>query len=405
MRILCLLTQDLNSPSGGGRYFPLSKELTKLGHEVIILALHPNYDQLEQKSFIKCGVHIHYVAPMHVKKIGNTKIYYSPLKLIWYSIVATVGLTLSAIKYNSDIIYICKPHPMNSVAGIVAKILNHSRRLFLDVDDYESTSGNFSNGFQKLIIKFFEINIPKFVDKITTNTTYMRKKMISWGISPEKIDYLPNGIDLDKFSNPSDETISQFRYSLGLINKKVIGYIGSFSLVNHPIYLLLEAFHIIHQRLPDVVLLMVGSGEDYEKIIELARNLQIANNIIFVGRIPSESISIYYHLCNVTVDPVNDDDVCRARSPLKLFESIACGIPVITSDVGDRAMLLQNFESRLLATPGDKFSLANKIIDAIVDINTSNLIIKNNKSFIKNFSWETIAQNFHSRHLLYSYNN
>ena len=43
MKITLLLTQSLTSPGGAGRYWPLSKSLTKLGHQVTILALHHDY--------------------------------------------------------------------------------------------------------------------------------------------------------------------------------------------------------------------------------------------------------------------------------------------------------------------------------------------------------------------------
>ncbi len=48
MRILFLLTQDLDSPSGAGRYQPMAKYLTKLGHQVTIAALHSNYFSLKR---------------------------------------------------------------------------------------------------------------------------------------------------------------------------------------------------------------------------------------------------------------------------------------------------------------------------------------------------------------------
>ena len=77
MRILFLLTQDLESPSGLGRYAPLARELTVLGHQITIAALHSRYDTLDRRSFFKEGVDVRYLAPMHVKKRGNLKIYYN----------------------------------------------------------------------------------------------------------------------------------------------------------------------------------------------------------------------------------------------------------------------------------------------------------------------------------------
>ena len=50
MRIHFLLTQDLESPSGLGRYFPMARELVRLGHQVTISALHSDYANLKHKD-------------------------------------------------------------------------------------------------------------------------------------------------------------------------------------------------------------------------------------------------------------------------------------------------------------------------------------------------------------------
>lgn len=396
MKFIFLLTQDLDSPSGLGRYFPLGKELHRLGHVVSIIALHSNYSELSIKKYKKDGVWIHYVAQMHVKKMGDKKIYYSTIKVIWLSLVATLKLFVNAIRYQSDIIMICKPHPMNSIAGIFAKILNRTRLLYLDVDDYESASGNFSNKFQLNVIKFFEKFVPKVVNKITTNTYYMKDLMISWGIPHAKIIYLPNGVDLDRFSKPSSRELYKLKHRLGITNKKVIGYIGSMSLANHPIDLLLDAFCEIYKTQPNVVLLMVGGGEDFDKIKRLVRKLKIESSTIFVGKVSYEDVYIYYHLCNVTVDPVRDNDACRARAPLKIFESIACGVPVVTDNVGDRSIILGNLNSKLLQLSCENTALANKIITAINDDDLSYQFSKIVKKHLQYYSWENITAHFNN---------
>ncbi|MGW8252136.1 MAG: hypothetical protein ACWGO1_15960, partial [Anaerolineales bacterium] len=68
MKILFLLTQDLESPSGLGRYAPMARELSALGHRVQVAALHSAYDELEHKQLQMAGAQISYVAPMHVRK-------------------------------------------------------------------------------------------------------------------------------------------------------------------------------------------------------------------------------------------------------------------------------------------------------------------------------------------------
>ena len=81
MKILFLITQDLLSPYGIGRCFPLAKELSTLGHNVKIIGLHSDFGSLSETRTTVSGVEIWYVAPMHVMKKGNKKYLLSSLSI------------------------------------------------------------------------------------------------------------------------------------------------------------------------------------------------------------------------------------------------------------------------------------------------------------------------------------
>ncbi|MCL4561045.1 MAG: hypothetical protein M1281_10560 [Chloroflexi bacterium] len=147
-RILFLLTQDLESPSGSGRYLPLARELRRLGHLVWIAALHPDFDALPQRQLEIDGVQVRYVAPMHVQKRGSQKSYYSPGKLLAVSAQAAWQLSRAALQIPVDVVYVGKPHPMNSLAGLAAHFLA-GRKVYLDCDDYEARSNRFAAGWQR----------------------------------------------------------------------------------------------------------------------------------------------------------------------------------------------------------------------------------------------------------------
>ena len=391
--IIFLLSQSLDSPSGLGRYGPLANELAKLGNHVEIFALHPAFGELDKTSLDVDGVQVHYVAQMHVMKSGDSKSYYSTSQLLKVTLLAAWHLSRSAINTKADIVYVGKPHPMNSIAGLCAKIFNRSR-LFLDCDDYEAGSGRFNSRWQKSIISFFEKWMPRQVELITTNTYFMHDKLISWGAPAEKIQYLPNGVDRNRFSKADPGEIESLRTELDLGSKKVIGYIGSLSLPSHPVNLLLEAFQKIHEYDQNTILMLVGGGEDRILINELAQNLGISRATRFCGRVPPEKIPLYYSVSDVSVDPVYDNDAARGRSPLKLFESWACGVPFVTADVGDRKSLLGNPPAGLLAQPGDPDSLADSIQQVLSNKTLANSIAEAGKFKIRDYYWYELAIEF-----------
>src|SRR6188508_3385124 len=97
MQILFLLTQDLESPSGLGRYWPLAKHLARLGHNIEIAALHPSWQSLESRVFLRDGVRVRYVAQMHVRRDGNRQHAFSTPQLLWVTAKATLALAAAAM--------------------------------------------------------------------------------------------------------------------------------------------------------------------------------------------------------------------------------------------------------------------------------------------------------------------
>jgi len=392
LRILFLLTQDLHSPSGLGRYWPLARELSRIGQQVSIAALHPDYANLQVKREIIDGVLINYVAPMHVMKSENKKEYYKFGQLLQITTQATLYLSKASLKTQADLIIVGKPHPMNSLAAMSAKFLR-GRHIYLDCDDFEAASGRFSSELQRTVVASFEKWMPRLVRAISTNTHFMGEKLISWGIPPERIHYLPNGVDRDRFSQANLDQIAQIKSQLGLRDQPVIAYIGSLSLPSHPVDLLLEAFAGLRQSHPDAVLLLVGGGEDLTTLKSFARQLGIEQGVRFVGRVAAEQVPVYYRLATVSVDPVHDNDAARGRCPLKLFESWACGVPFITADVGDRSILLGDPPGGLLSQPGDPVSLATAIGQLISESSLATTLIQRGKKRVENYYWEILAKN------------
>ena len=394
MKILFLLTQDIESPSGLGRYFPFAKALTDLGHEAVYAGLHPSYKSLKKKQFTVNQVQVKYVAPMHVRKTGNQKTYYNFFQLLLILLFSTLRLTWTAITTRADVIVIGKPQPMNTIAGYLGKLFHHSY-LIVDCDDYETGSGNFKSGFQKAMVNFFEKTAPRFADAVTTNTFFMRDHLVAWGVKPDCIYYLPNGFDEKRFSQPiSEDQIDRLRAEIGLDGKKVIAFIGSLSLVNHPVDLLIDAMVMIQKKIPESLLLFVGGGEDFDVLKQKIQQMGLSGSVYLSGRIPSDRIPLYYRLAQVTVDPVYDNDAARGRCPLKLFESWVCQVPFVTSDVGDRQRLMAGRQAALLARPGDPLSLAEAIVQILTQPGLSAQLAAQGNELSEQYRWHILAEDW-----------
>jgi glycosyltransferase involved in cell wall biosynthesis len=365
----------------------MAKALVRKGHQVTIAALHPDFDSLNQTAFEDQGVRVYYVAPMHVRKQGDRKSYYPAYQLLIIVFRATFAFTRIALSTPADIIHIGKPYPMNGLAGLISKLFK-KRKLVLDCDDYEAAASHFSGTWQKWFVSFFENHLPHFADLITTHTQFLRERLLSSGIPAERIGYIPNGVDRHRFFSPFQNQINELRNRLGLNGKKVIGYIGSLSYPSHPLDLLIKSFREVLQKLPEALLLIVGGGETFDLLKMQTRKMGLENYTRFCGRIHPDHIPLYYHLLDVSVDPVHDNEVARARCPLKLFESWASGVPFITGDVGDRSQWLGSPPAGVLVRPGDGQALAQGILALLLKPRIRARCLERGQEQIKKYYWD-----------------
>jgi glycosyltransferase involved in cell wall biosynthesis len=388
--IAFVLTQSLDSPSGLGRYGPLARELAKLGYDVEIIALHHDWENLEPREFIESNVKVKYVAQMHVLKRGSRKTYFRPNQLLKLSLIATYRLAHALRNSEAEVIQLCKPQPFNTLATR----LSHQRRpIYCDCDDYEAETNLFSNTYQKQIVRYFEDGIVNIISGLSTNTLFTQNRYIKLGVPREKIVYVPNGIERNRFiiSDQTDKLRGKWCIP---IKTPVILYVGTLGILSHPINLLLEAFHYVLQQMPETRLILVGGGEDYDFLQQKASQLGISKNTIFTGRVHPNEVPSYYKMATVTVDPINDDLIAQARSPLKIIESIAMGVPVVTSNVGDRYFLLAKGRAGILVPPGDPVALSEGLLSAVQQKKARNFMSEVALAHSERFYWDVLVKDF-----------
>lgn len=366
--------------------------MVRLGHQVAILALHHNFRALECRHYAQDGVDVQYVGQMHVLKRGNTKSYLGPTRLIQIALLATYQLMVHALRMPTDVYHLGKPHPMNGLAILGAHLIK-KRPVYLDCDDYEAASNRFSARWQKWVVAFFEDRLPAVAAGITVNTHFTRKRLEELGYPADRIVYVPNGVDRERFSGIGNPAVEALRQQLNLVSRRVVLYVGSLSLASHAVDLLLEAFALVQRVESHALLMLVGGGEDYEELQIQAKALRLADSIRFVGRVPPHRVPLYYRMADVSVDPVRDTPAEQARSPLKLFESLASGTPVITGDVGDRRSILAS-GGGLLLPPNDIEALAQSLVRILANGVLHTRLSAEAMEIRRHYYWDVLVSKF-----------
>jgi glycosyltransferase involved in cell wall biosynthesis len=393
MRLTFLCTSDLDYPSPRGRWLPLGRELAALGHEVRLLMTHHAYDRLPRAARRQADgrVMVYYAGQMHVYGPVGRRRYFGPAALLRVSLLGALRLAAAAVRCGGDAIHVCKPQPINGLAGLLAaRALG--RPLYVDCDDYEAGNNRFGGAWQRRLVQLWEDNLPRQAAGVTVNTRFLLRRCRALGLPRERIAYVPNGIAAERIATPDPRQSAGLRAALGLGDAPVVVYVGTLSQTSHNVGLLLDAFALVAGRVPAAHLLVVGDGEDRQALEEQAWRLGIGPRTRFAGPAPHGAVPAYLGLAACSVDPVADDAVARARSPLKIVESLAAGTPVVTGDVGDRAEVLGS--AGVVVAPGSPIALADGIVALLEDQGLRARLAAQAQPRAASYRWDRLARDW-----------
>jgi glycosyltransferase involved in cell wall biosynthesis len=178
------------------------------------------------------------------------------------------------------------------------------------------------------------------------------------GISPVKMTVVPNAVDRDLFETvpERDQALAQ---RLGLCGAEVLGSITS--MVDYEgLGLILKAVKILRGGGRNAKGLIVGDGKPRSDLSALARRLGVEDHVVFTGRVPHADIPRHIVLMDVFATPRVKCRVCELVTPLKPFEAMALGVPIIVSDLPALREIVGNGERGALFPAGDAQALADR---------------------------------------------
>lgn len=389
MRITFMMIMGVERPSGR-RYFQIARGLAAMGHTVRLLALHPDLASCERRRYVEDGVEVWYVGQMHARKSGSVPERFGPLALLRVLACSTLGMIWGALRSPADAYHLGKPQPVNGLAALVAVSLLRRRPFYVDCDDDEVRGNRLTAGWQRAVFAFWQGILPRLAAGVTVNTAHLAGEVTRAGA--RRVVVVPNGVELARFAPPDPAASAALRASLGLTGRRVVAYAGTLALQNHPVDLLVEAFARVAAAYPEAALLLIGGGEDLHALRELAGRRGLADRVYFTGQLPHGAVAAFLALAELSVDPVRDDPVARARSPLKLFESMALGVPVVTGAVGDRPALLAGGAAGALVRPGDPGALAEAIVGLLRDEPRRVALAEAGREHARSYDWPRLAR-------------
>jgi glycosyltransferase involved in cell wall biosynthesis len=391
MRI-CYVAADVAVPHYRGsstHVYELARNLVKLGHEVHVVARRVNSSQPKLETLD--GIIVHRF---------QRGIFFSSRRSSFSDTRAQGSYrgNRSTLLWNSYSAYLRTAFPVY-IAVEVAQMVKES---MIDLIFERETS--FGAGAIASILTGRPLVLEVIGNRVTALQVSRSNRIIAYtsGMFQDrdaaaKVALITGAVDTEMFKpDLSSRKEVRDRYSLG--SSPVVGYVGTFQ-EWHGMSELVGAAQELLQGRDDIRFLMVGPY--YTRTQQRVAAAGISRSFIFTGPVQYEQVPNYMNASDVLVAPYNPESIVSTEqvrrhglgSPLKVFEYMAVGKPVVTTDVKPISDPIQDGVNGYLIPPGNSKALSTAILGILADRQQAESIgAAGRQSVIANYSWTIVAK-------------
>lgn len=374
-----LFISDVNIyPIIGGAERVLSKYcfgLLKKGHNILLLT-RSNNDKKEEEFG---GIKIFYYNINEKNKISFFISSFINSKKIFSKIIKN---------YKIDVINIHQP-----LSGFSLRKIKNIPIIYTFLspwgEEYKSREKKIRY-FDYYIRKIIEKKVLNKSDKIIVLSKFSKMQLQNiHNVKDEKIKIIPGGYDKEKFRRLDKEDIKNFKEKLNIKDRKILFTVRN--LVSRMgLEELLKAFAILYHKksYKDLFLIVGGEGELKRNLISLAEELNISDNVRFVGYIPEDDLPLYYNIADLFILPTKELE----GFGLVIVESLGCGNPVLGTPVGAIPEVLEKFDRRFILKGKDSISIAEGIEKYFKELAGKEIRDECEKFAQENYTWEKIIE-------------
>lgn len=225
--------------------------------------------------------------------------------------------------------------------------------------------------------------------EVIVNSNYMKRELQSlFGLPFEKINVVPNGINVNMFSGI--ERDYDFRRQYALDNEKIILFMGRL-VYEKGVQHLISAMPKILAGYHDAKLVIAGKGGMIDELKAQVNSMGISNKVYFTGYMDSKQVCKIYKCADVSVFPSTYEPF-----GIVALEAMLSGTPVVVSDIGGLNEIVTHGENGMKSYAGNQNSIADSILELLYNPQLAQEVVKKAKNMVKNeYNWAKIAQDTH----------
>lgn len=305
----------------------------------------------------------------------------SSLKI--FKVFALLLILIYGLRYikKSDVIL---SHSPGIVYGFPALILAKTFRkpLLIDIPDSKDSDTP----------RFIYSCVIKNSNTVFATSRYLVRTAKEAGC--RNVVHIPGFINADSFKyNASERTRIREKLNIGN-NEIAIGYAGATSSDSEGLSFLIKAFKSLSNQYNNIKLVIVGVNvPSSDNIFQLINELELKEGVILIPPQPYELMPRYISAFDIACSPKVDCAVNRAADPIKIYEYMSMGLPVVASAVGETTNVIESGYDGFLAKPGDEDDLERILKYVIQNLDSLQEVRrKAREKIVKNYTQQVFLE-------------
>ncbi|MGE5444086.1 MAG: glycosyltransferase family 4 protein [Ignavibacteriales bacterium] len=386
---ICLLAETFYPIVGGGESHSrlLSEKLIEGGVDLFVITRQV-ISNLRRYEIVG-KIPVYRVRPSGFKRLGK---YLMTIPVFW---------KLVKKRNEYDILYVCGIRTLGFIAVLISILFR--KKCVLRAESCTEMSGGFMKqgvmGRNKLLLEVIDIiimlrnRILRGADCFISISNVIRSEFLLCNVEPWKIEYIPNGIDTDKFSPVDEDTKFMLRNRLNIPPKKFIfSYSGKLD-KGKGLELLLRIWKRLVTEYEGLHLVLIGSGENQflsceNELRQFVKKYNLEKSMTFTGYV--ENVNEYLQ-CSDCFILLSESE----SFSISLAEALSCELPCIATRVGGIPDFIWDDENGRLADVGDEEGIHNIIVELLKNQGLAKMMgKKGRRTVIERFGIESVMNEY-----------
>ena len=369
---ICLLTHSYpRFPNDTTAPFVESTAETLQKHEVDVTVLTPDTSKfVRTKADHTVNLQTYrYFFPRCLQLLGYSNTLVNDCKLKGYVYLLAPFMFLSGIfhlfrlhhKHRFDMIHAQWLLPNGFIGAVLCKV--YKLPLIITMQGSDMFIAKQNPFFKRMTLWTL-----KHAAMVTSVTPTFLPELAALGLPEANGCLIPNGVDPEVFPPPSHKQLTALRKNLSIPEDNVIIFALGRIVLKKGFDILIQAFPLVKEKIPNVTLITGGDGTDLTRLKTVAKKLNVSDSVRFTGTINRADVPVYFHLCDLftlpaVFDPKGNVDGC----PNVILEAMACGKPVVASNISGIPVVVKDNETGILVEEKNVTQLAEALVALLTD--------------------------------------